>query len=285
MVGHMMVAPLKQQYPFRLGTTSFIYAADYVTNVQHLASFVDEIELLLFESQHLPPSREIARLADLANTRCISYNVHLPMDLDMVGESADVRRRSIDAVARAIDCVTPLSPTTHTLHLTFNRSDTSASVVRDWQDLATESVTDLLRICDVPARNISIETLDYDPRWLRPIVERLDLAICVDVGHVMRYGFNLRQVLDLFADRTTILHLHGVAAGKDHLALTHLSPYHHDAIASYLIEFKGSASIEVFNRKRLMASLAYFPLLMHPMPRPIVQANERQQRTLDHEKS
>lgn len=275
MVGLMKEAALRQQYPFRLGTTSFIYPDDYVTNVQHLAPLVDEIELLFFESQHLPPSREIARLADMASERCISYNVHLPMDLDMAGETADVRRRSIDAAARAIDRVTPLSPTTHTLHLTFNRSDTSASVVRDWQDLATESASDLLRICDVPARNISIETLDYDPRWLYPIVERLDLAICVDVGHVMRYGFNLRQVFDLFADRTTILHLHGVAAGRDHLALTHLSPYHHDAIASYLIDFKGSASIEVFDRKRLMASLAYFPLLMHPMPRPLRQGSER----------
>jgi sugar phosphate isomerase/epimerase len=269
-----MEASPKQRYPFRLGTTSFIYPADYATNVQRLASLVDEIELLIFESQHLPASEEIARLADLADERSISYNVHLPMDVDLAGETADLRRRSIDALARAIDRVAPLRPTTQTLHLTLNRSDTSASGVGDWQDLSTGSVTDLLKICGIPARDISIETLDYDPRWLHPIVQRLDLAVCVDVGHVIRYGFDLEPVLDLFADRTTILHLHGVAAGRDHLALTHLSSHHRDTIASYLKKFKGSASIEVFDHQRLAASLAYFPRLMNPAQPSLLQESE-----------
>jgi len=270
-----MQATLKRQYPFRLGTTSFIHPADYVTNVQRLASLVDEIELLIFESQHLPANEEIARLADLAHEHSISYNVHLPMDVDLAGETADVRRRSIDALANAIDRVAPLRPTTHTLHLAFDRSDASASRLGDWQDLATASVTDLLKICDIPARDISIETLDYDPRWLHPIVQRLDSAICVDVGHVIRYGFDLDPVLDLFADRTTILHLHGVAAGRDHLALTHLSSYHRDTIAGYLKKFEGSASIEVFDHQRLAASLAYFPRLMDPDQPPLPQENGR----------
>jgi sugar phosphate isomerase/epimerase len=270
-----MEATLKQRYPFRLGTTSFIYPADYVTNVQRLAALVDEIELLIFESQHLPTGEEIARLADLAYERSISYNVHLPMDVDLTGESADVRRRSIDAVGRAIDRVAPLRPTTQTLHLAFNRSDRSAPVVCDWQDLAIGSITDLLNICDMPAHNISIETLDYDPRWLHPIVQKLDLAVCIDVGHVIRYEFDLEQVLDLFADRTTILHLHGVAAGKDHLALTHLNSYQRDTIAAFLKKFNGSASIEVFDHQRLAASMAYFPRLMDPAQPPLPQQNER----------
>lgn len=268
-----METTLKRQYPFRLGTTSFIYPADYVTNVQRLASLVDEIELLIFESEHLPASEEIYRLTDLAEEHSISYNVHLPMDVDLAAETADLRRRSIDALARAIDRVAPLRPTTQTLHLAFNRSDASASVVGDWQALTVGSVTDLLEICDMPARDISIETLDYDPRWLHPIVQRLDLAVCVDVGHVIRYGFDLEQVLDLFADRTAILHLHGVAAGKDHLALTHLPSHHSDTIAAYLKKFNGSASIEVFDHQRLAASLAYFPRLMDPAQPPLQQEN------------
>ncbi len=276
-----MEATLKHRYPFRLGTTSFIYPADYVTNVQRLASLVDEIELLIFESQHLPASEEIARLAELAAEHRISYNVHLPMDIDLAGESADLRRRSIEAIARAIDRVAPLRPTTQTLHLAFNRADRSASVVGDWQDLAAGSITELLKICDMPARDISIETLDYDPRWLHPIVQRLDLAVCVDVGHVIRYGFDLGPVLDLFADRTTILHLHGVAAGRDHLALTHLPSHHRDTIAAYLKKFNGSASIEVFDHQRLAASLACFPRLIDPAQPPLPQASDH--RTLDHE--
>lgn len=259
-----MAVTQKQRYPFRLGTTSFIYPDDYISNVRQLASLVDEIELLLFEHRHLPTNKEIARLADLANERCITYNVHLPMDVDMAGETPEIRDRSIEATERAIERVAPLQPTTHTLHLSLNSPDRSTSTVSHWQDLATESVADLLKRCVLPARSISIETLEYEPRWLRPIVERLDLAVCVDVGHVILHGYDLKQVFALYADRTTMLHLHGVAGGRDHLALTHLSPIDRDTIAKFLQDFKGSASIEVFSRKRLSASLAYFPNLMNP---------------------
>ena len=40
----------KGQYPFRLGTTSFIYPAGYADNVTLIGPCVDEIELLFFES-------------------------------------------------------------------------------------------------------------------------------------------------------------------------------------------------------------------------------------------
>lgn len=259
-----MASTQRKQYPFRLATTSFIFPADYVSNVQQLASLVDEIELLIFERDRLPAKEEVARLAELADERCITYNVHLPMDVDMAGETEAIRRRSIDAVARAIDRVAPLNPTTHTLHLSFNRSDPTASKVGRWQDLTTRSVAALLKLCGCPARSISIETLDYDPLWIGPIVEKLDLAVCVDVGHVILHGFDLRQVFALYADRTTMMHLHGVAAGRDHLALTRLDPDHRDTIAAYLQTFEGSASIEVFNIDRLTKSLAYLPNLVNP---------------------
>ena len=37
-------------YPFKIGTTSYIYPAGYVDNVKILAPCLDEIELLLLES-------------------------------------------------------------------------------------------------------------------------------------------------------------------------------------------------------------------------------------------
>ena len=250
---------LKQRYPFRLGTTSFIYPADYASNVRLLAPFVDEIELLLFESHHLPSKEEIDGLADLAETQHITYNVHLPMDIELAGVTAEIRRQSIDAVASAMDRVAPLRPTTQTLHLTFNRSDPNPNGVGQWQHLAVESLTELLMRSGIAPRRISLETLDYDPLWLKPVVEALDLSVCVDVGHVILYGFDLQQVLDSFAARTTILHLHGVAEGRDHLALTQMRLDHRNTISSFLRGFTGSVSIEVFNLKRLKASLSYFP--------------------------
>lgn len=252
---------LKAQYPFRVGTTSFIYPADYVTNVRQLAPLVDEIELLIFESRHLPTRDEIKQLAELAKGQHITYNVHLPMDIDLAAESAEIRRKSVEAVARAIERVSPLNPTTQTLHLTCDRPDINREKVDQWQGLAIESVTQLLKASGAPSRNISIETLNYNPLWLKPIVEMLDLSVCVDVGHVILYGFDLKQVLDSLSARTTILHLHGVAKGKDHLSLSQMNSSHRSTIANFLCDFTGSVSIEVFNLKRLSESLEYFPRL------------------------
>ncbi len=261
---------LKGRYPFRLGTTSFIFPADYTTNVRQLAPLVDEIELLLFESLHLPPVDEIRHLEELGKEHGITYNVHLPMDVHLGGETKVIRNQAVDAVVRAIDRVTSLSPTTHTLHLTFDRPDHLPGTVSQWQNRCVESATEVLHRSGISPDRISIETLEFDPFWLTPIVEALDLAVCVDVGHVILYGFDLRQVLESFADRTTILHLHGVNGGRDHLALTQLNPSLRNTIAGYLQDFTGSASIEVFNLKRLSESLAHFPSIMDLSPPQII---------------
>jgi len=51
----------KGLYPFKIGTTSFIYPAGYAQNVKMLGPYVDEIELLLFEGapDSLPSTQEI----------------------------------------------------------------------------------------------------------------------------------------------------------------------------------------------------------------------------------
>jgi sugar phosphate isomerase/epimerase len=258
----MMVEALKKRYPFRLGTTSFIYPADYVTNVRQLAPHLDEIELLLFESANLPPRDDIEELQHLAADHDITYNVHLPMDVNLASDQPERRQTSIAAIAKAIDRVAPLAPTTLTLHLNFNGTGKRDGDVNAWQTRAAESITLLLKTTGIAARRISIETLDYPPFWLAPVVQMLGLSVCVDVGHVILYGFDLVQVLDLFAAQTTLMHLHGVAAGKDHLSVHHLKSDDRYTVSRFLQNFTGSVSIEVFSLKHLNESLVDFPDLM-----------------------
>jgi sugar phosphate isomerase/epimerase len=258
----MMEDTLKQRYPFRLGTTSFIYPAGYASNVRKLAPLVDEIELLLFESNHLPSRDDINELQSLAQVHNITYNVHLPMDIDMAADRPAMRRQSVSLIAKAMDRVAPLHPTTQTLHLPFNQSPQDFERVDEWQSRSMESITWLLDTTGVAANKISIETLDFPPDWLLPIVEMLDLSVCVDVGHLILYGFDLKKVLDKFAARTTILHLHGVSAGRDHLAVGRIKLGDRKTISRYLINFKESVSIEVFSLSHLKESMACFPELM-----------------------
>ena len=90
----------------------------------------------------------------------------------------------------------------------------------------------------------------------------LDHGACIDIGHVILNGFDLAEVLTLFARRTTILHLQGVAGGRDHQAVNHLDHHDQRIISRFLQDFKGSATIEVFSLEHLQASLDHFPQLM-----------------------
>lgn len=257
-----MDVTLKKRFPFRLATTSFIFCADYVTNVRRLAPFFDEIELLLFESSGLPSKDEINALYALAAEHSITYNVHLPMDIDPAAVSTQVRRQSIERLARAMDRVAPLSPTTQTLHISIDQPHQTQETIQAWQERAIDSLNTLLQVSGVAPGSISIENLDFSPLWLRPIVESLDTAVCVDVGHAVLFGFNLKEILDLYAPRITLIHLHGIAQGKDHRALTQLAPAHGQTVANYLNGFQGSVSLEVFSLENLTESMACFSEFM-----------------------
>jgi sugar phosphate isomerase/epimerase len=258
----MMTTSLKRRYPFRLATTSFIHPADYSVNVRRLAPLVDEIELMFLERDHLPTVSEINELKELAGTLDISYNIHLPMDVSLADPSPSIRSRSRDAITAALEQVAPLNASTHTLHVTFQEADHHPDTVKAWQECARQSLSLLLDRAPLPAGSLSVETLDFPPMWLAPVAMQLDLPVCVDVGHVIRFGFDLRETLDLFARRIDIFHLHGVTGTQDHRALIHLSSEFRKIVGPALKDFRGSVSLEVFSYQDLMDSLECFSDMM-----------------------
>jgi sugar phosphate isomerase/epimerase len=261
-MGPMMPTSLKHRYPFRLATTSFIHPADYSVNVRRLAPLVDEIELLFLERDHLPPASEISELQELADNLDITYNIHLPMDISLADPSPGIRSRSRDAIFKALELVATLDASTHTLHLTFREPDNHPDTVRAWQDCAVESLTLLLDKTPMAPRSLSVETLDFPPTWLAPVVMQLGLPVCVDVGHVIRFGFDLRETLNLFAQRIDIFHLHGVTGARDHRALNHLAPEFRKIVTPVLKAFRGTVSLEVFSYQDLIDSLDCFDDMM-----------------------
>jgi sugar phosphate isomerase/epimerase len=258
----LMPTSLKNRFPFKLGTTSFIHPAGYSDNVRRLAPLVDEIELLFLESEHLPSVGQINTLKNLAATLDVTYNVHLPMDISLADPSPGTRRRSREAVVRALERAAPLNAGTHTLHVTCELPDKDRHSIESWQSRAMESLDDLLAGLPVGAGALSVETLDYPPRWLAPVVSRLNLPVCVDVGHIVRFGFDLKEAFDLFAGKIAIYHLHGVTGRQDHRALNHLELEAREEVAMHLKDFGGSVSLEVFSAKDLMDSMDCFSRMM-----------------------
>jgi len=100
----------KHAYPFKIGTTSYIYPDHIIPNVKMLAPYLDEIELLLFESNldNLPTSQEINELALLAEQFDLTYNVHLPIDISLTDIDPIARSKSVNITFPVVKLKPPL---------------------------------------------------------------------------------------------------------------------------------------------------------------------------------
>ena len=245
---------------FRIGTTSFIYPDHIIPNVRKIGRFFDEIELLIFESipdTVLPTDAQIAELAQLSGQMDVTYNIHLPTDVSLTHASAQARQHAAETIVRVIDLCRPLRPSTHTLHLEMAGHGTSEHVAA-WHQLAQDGLKRLMRYLPDP-EVLSVETLDYPPDYLLPLLAAHDLQVCLDVGHHFRYGYDLQHSVDMFKNRIAVMHLHGVMASKqkirDHVSLDRLSLDQLCQVMDVLKKYEGIVSLEVFNRSDLNRSL------------------------------
>jgi sugar phosphate isomerase/epimerase len=109
----MITQSLKNRFPFRLGTTSYIIPADLITNVRFLAPYVDDIELVLFEADdesNLPDEKTINTLNEIARSNDLSYTVHLPLGLLLGAMDEEKRRSSVNKALRIAELTSPLNP-------------------------------------------------------------------------------------------------------------------------------------------------------------------------------
>ncbi len=245
-------------YPFKLATTSFIYPDHMIPNIKLLGPYLDEIELLFFEStpSSLPSRQEIKEMGLLAQEFDLSYNVHLPLDISLSDPDAALRQTALEANSRIIDLTAPLAPSTYTLHLPYDGTDIDPEQTTKWHEFVRQSMQQLLA-CGIEPRSFSIETLDYPFEWIEPIVIDLNLSVCIDLGHLMVYGFEPDTVFKRYSRITSIIHLHGVENTRDHLALDRLSARKTNIIMGILKQFSGIVSLEVFSFDRLVSSLAF----------------------------
>jgi len=246
----------KKAFPFRLACPSFIHPAGYVENVQHLAPFVDEIELLFFESRFadsLPAPKLLRQLVQLSKDLDICYNVHLPTDIFLGHADNGMRQAAVDVLREMVARCALLNPTTYTLHLTQRPPEPD---IRKWQARTAASLETLFET-GISSRCISVENLDYDIEQAAPIIRQLDLSVCMDMGHLMVQGADVKPVYEKWKDRITIVHLHGVDGPQDHLPLDGLGSNIIDEIMELLPSYSGTVSLEVFSFEALDRSMKF----------------------------
>ena len=253
----------KQQYPFRLATTSFIFPADYGENVDRLGPYVDEIELLMFESRPGGrPTRALVRsLASLAKEHHVTYNVHLPVDLDPTHPEASLRRQACGTLQFFIETLLPLEPSVFVLHIVPPEGLGEGGELLRWQGRASESLAEILRV-GLDPRRLALENLSFPFSRLAPVLVDRDLSVCLDTGHLALQGGELDAFLTDFGERIAIAHLHGIEDGRDHAPLTALPASYRAPLVRWLGRFQGTVSLEVFGLDALQTSLTCLDRLL-----------------------
>jgi sugar phosphate isomerase/epimerase len=253
-----LIKSYKGMFPFILATTSYIYPDHIIPNVVALAPFLDEIELVLFESEgqdNLLDEMEIQILKDISFRENVGLNVHLPIDLFLGDEDEKVRSKGISIIKKVFERTLPLNPSLYILH--FDRRDNDGKEktdVKTWRSHIRKSAKELVEYGIEPYR-ISIETLGYPIEWIEDILKEFGFSVCLDIGHILNYGLDLKLYLERYLKEVSIIHLHGLQNGIDHLGIDRLSDSVLKLIFSYLHDYRGILSIEVFSFDDLRKSL------------------------------
>lgn len=244
-------------FPFRLATTSYIYPDRIVPNVTRLAPYFDEIELVLFESErenNFPDESEIQALRAISSKERVGFNVHLPIDIFLGHLNDEVRLEGVSIVKRVIENTLSLNPSVFTLHLDRRDESEEAEDILDWQIRVRESLYEIARF-GIDSCRIAVETLGYPFKWVENLIKEFGFSICLDIGHILLYGQDLKLYFDKYLSNTSVIHLHGHENGIDHLGIDRLSEEDLNLIFHHLYDYKGIVSLEVFSFDDLQRSL------------------------------
>ncbi len=261
----------KPDRKFRLGTTSFIFPDHILPNIKKLAPFFDEIELLVFESipeSVIPSKKEIEDLLMISRDQNLTYNVHMPTDISLTADTEFNRQKAADIYLTVLDRFEPLRPTTHTLHLEMPQelkqeisgNGNAEVLLKNWIENTYDGLKKLLA-GSVNPDILSIETLDYPFSLIEPIVQEFNLPVCIDLGHAVKYGYNLKSIYNTHTPNIPLMHLHGVdpsfSPAKDHTRLDRMPQTDFSMILDILKTYTGTISLEVFNQDNLNYSLKF----------------------------
>jgi sugar phosphate isomerase/epimerase len=257
----------RRRFPFRIATTSFVYPDRIAPNVRALAQVVDEVEVLLFEKNAPPSSGEISEVAGILAETGLTVNVHLPLDAALAAEEPERRGEDARLLRLRIEQTLPWRPTSYCLHIAPSPRDPARAAMARWRRHAAESLTRLLRSPAAPEQ-ITVETLDYPFERVEPLVEEFGLSVCVDLGHLFLHGFDPLPLFERHGNRIKVIHLHGVARGRDHLSLDRMASAFLPVVRELLAGYRGVVSIEVFSLEALKASLPFLEKIAPPARSP-----------------
>jgi sugar phosphate isomerase/epimerase len=250
----------KGHFPFKICTTSFIYPDMYAPNVTMLGPYMDEIELLFFDSTYegsLPTAAQINELSTLFEKLQLTCNVHLPLDISLGDSDAKKRIHAVETVRQIIRMTAPLIPSTYTVHFTYEEKSRSEKDIVLWQERIMDSLDHILQENIIPEKFSAENLVEYPFGWVDHIINQTGIHTCIDIGHFLERGEDFESAFYKYVSTTDILHIYGVYEHQDHLSLDCLSAKSVDSLVSMLRDFSGTVSLEVFSFDKLSRSLEF----------------------------
>jgi len=248
-------------YPFRLGTTSYIIPDDILPNVRYLAGKIRDLELILFEvddgPNNLPSPEAIEELSQIARQHDMTYTVHLPLDLKL-GEDGSERDQSLVKAKRVIDCTRALEPWAYVLHLDGKSVRTSSDdeLIAHWQDQSVRALQIVAEWAGDAAK-LAVENLEtYPLDFIQPVLDRIPVSRCVDVGHLWLDGHDPVPYLRAALPRTRVIHIHGIAE-RDHRSLAFMPLERVRGVWDELLraKYQGVLTLEIFSKEDFLSSM------------------------------
>jgi sugar phosphate isomerase/epimerase len=251
---------------WRLGTTSYVYPDDILPNVARLVGHTEDIEVILFESadvSNLPSPDTVARMAALAEGRGLTWTIHFPIDRSLADADPAIRLSAVRQALHIAELTRPLAPYAYIVHPDAITPDATAARVAAWQRDFADSVARLLDGGIAP-RLLAVENLRPPFAWAAPVIERFDLSVCLDTGHLWLQGADAAAHFRRWAPRVRVIHLHGERDARDHLSLAATDAVRLRAFLGELSAYAHVVSLEVFSFEDTASSIGTLNELLSP---------------------
>ncbi len=184
----------------------------------------------------------VDELLRIKKTEDISYTVHLPLwSVEPASPNEFIRKASVEVLADAVKLCEPLQPEAYVIHATgalaaeFSRLEI-AEFYKDYMasemtGIAERSIEGLLSSTSLRPQKLAVETVEFPFRYMKGLIEKYDVSVCCDTGHILAGypgNYTVLGFLEEFFDKIIDIHLHdayriekekGVKIQKDHLPL------------------------------------------------------------------
>lgn len=210
---------MKNHFPFRIGTTSYVLNDEVLANIHFLKGKVDHVQLFVYETGELSVShtdRLLKELNWLAAEYDLTYSVHLPIGLKLGSPDTEERNTGVSTVLRAIEATHALKPLVWDLHLEQNYQ--GEILGEAWQESCVMSL-EKLKSCGVDPSRVGIETLEFDYKPILNILDQTGFSVTLDIGHVWFNALNEAFYFDKIFPRAISFHIHGFNNLHDHKGL------------------------------------------------------------------